>query len=91
MYKLSGENGDGLASLGVRSFADGTYGIKAVSTQIVNEPPFNRKAGMGGPRYLRHCLESAILNRGRHLHATASKRPVCGRQLGNAKATSKKD
>lgn len=33
--------------------------LKPVATHIVSEPPFLRREGMGGARYLRHCLESA--------------------------------
>lgn len=36
--------------------------LKPVATHILSEPPYLRREGMGGTRYLRHCLESAAVD-----------------------------
>lgn len=64
MQKLQGKSGDGLGALGLKPRSDGTYELVSVDTVIRDEAPFLRKAGMGGARYLRHCLESVVLERG---------------------------
>ena len=63
-FNLSGENGSGLATIGLRRRADGQAEIKAVSTEFEGEAPYPRRAGMGGMRYLRNCLEAALRNDG---------------------------
>lgn len=64
MQKFQGKSGDGLGALGLKQAPDGTYALISVDTVIRDEAPFLRKAGMGGARYMRHCLESVVLERG---------------------------
>ncbi|AUH65253.1 hypothetical protein [Paracoccus zhejiangensis] len=64
MLKLSGQNGDGIGALGLKPHADGTYEIAVVDTVMSDEEQALRKAGLGGARYLRHCLEAIVLERG---------------------------
>ncbi|MFV0476415.1 MAG: hypothetical protein ACK5ME_01115 [Parahaliea sp.] len=53
----------GLTALVIEDRPEGAIFLKPVVTEIVGEPPYPRRAGMGGIRYLRHCLESAAINR----------------------------
>lgn len=64
MDRIVAQNGDGIATLGLKKQGDGSFIIKAVCAEIEGEDPYFRKSGMGGARYVRHCLESSILNRG---------------------------
>ena len=64
MQKLQGEAGDGIGALGLKERDDGSYELVSVETVLKDEPPFLRKSGMGGARYLRHCLEAVVLQRG---------------------------
>lgn len=64
MQKFQGKSGDGLGALGLKQKPDGTFALISVDTVIRGEAPFLRKAGMGGARYMRHCLESVVLERG---------------------------
>lgn len=53
----------GLTALVIENRPGGAIFLKPVVTEIVGEPPYPRRAGMGGVRYLRHCLESAAVDR----------------------------
>lgn len=64
MQKFQGKSGDGIGALGLKQTEDGKYELVSVETVIRDEPPFLRKSGMGGARYLRHCLEAVVLQRG---------------------------
>ena len=59
---LKSETG-GLTALVIENRPGGAIFLKPVVTEIVGEPPYPRRAGMGGVRYLRHCLESAAIDR----------------------------
>lgn len=62
--KLRGKTGDGISSLGVKPLDNGLFELKAVNVIVEGEPRSARKAGMGGPRYVRACAEAAVLFRG---------------------------
>ncbi len=64
MQKLQGDSGDGIGALGLKKRDDGRFDLMMVDTVMQGEAPFLRKAGMGGARYTRHCLESIVLERG---------------------------
>lgn len=53
----------GLTALVIEDRPEGAIFLKPVVTEIAGEPPYPRRAGMGGVRYLRHCLESAAVDR----------------------------
>lgn len=53
----------GLTALVIENRPGGVIFLKPVVTEIVGEPPYPRRAGMGGVRYLRHCLKSAAIDR----------------------------
>ena len=53
----------GLTALVIEDRPAGAIFLKPVVTEIVGEPAYPRRAGMGGVRYLRHCLESAAVDR----------------------------
>ncbi len=53
----------GLTALVIEDRPAGAIYLKPVVTEIVGEPAYPRRAGMGGVRYLRHCLESAAIDR----------------------------
>lgn len=59
---INSETG-GLTALVIEDRPGGAIFLKPVVTEIVGEPPYPRRAGMGGVRYLRHCLESAAIDR----------------------------
>ena len=64
MEKFQGNSGDGLGALGLKLRDDKLFDLISVDTEMRGEAPFLRKAGMGGARYMRHCLESSVLERG---------------------------
>jgi hypothetical protein len=64
MFSFTGTSGSGIAAVGTRPRADGLHDLAAIDTVVDGDPLLPRKAGMGGPRYLRHCLEVALLGRG---------------------------